>query len=205
YAIVGGVIGGLVVLVATILVIFCFRRRGRGNKALIDLDAAPTVDPFVLTDVQQCDAEPPSSSKRPTLRATGSSVPAGIPTHQSGIGHSDTNDITDDGLSAPPPTDPSSTAFSPEALKPSRPQVSRAQQTQLILMDDQADFVNSLQSNNVLVAAIARVMESMMAGERRSAMEGYAAALESPHTTLGMTRSWLHRLAMTTLLAGSKT
>ncbi|KAF9232916.1 hypothetical protein BU15DRAFT_54534, partial [Melanogaster broomeanus] len=40
------------------------------------------------------------------------------------------------------------------------------------LTDDQADFVNSLHANNVPATAIARVIERMMAGERRPTMEG---------------------------------
>ncbi|KAF9241348.1 hypothetical protein BU15DRAFT_60973 [Melanogaster broomeanus] len=100
----------------------------------------------------------------------------GLPAHQLGIGHSNTSDSINGGLSTPPHTDPSSNTLSSEALEPSRPQAPSVQQTQPILTDDQADFVNSLHANNVLAAAIVRVLESMMARERRPAIEGYAAA-----------------------------
>jgi hypothetical protein len=49
-----------------------------------------------------------------------------------------------------------------------------------MLTDDQADFVNSLYTNNVPAAAIARVIERMMAGERRPAVEGYASGYLQP-------------------------
>ncbi|KAF9232912.1 hypothetical protein BU15DRAFT_80690 [Melanogaster broomeanus] len=172
--VVGGVVGGLVALVMITLIIFRFRRRGRGNRATIRLDTEPTVEPFAPIDVQQHDADQPS--KHPTLQTTGSTVPAGLPPHQSGIGHSSTSGIINGGLSTHPHTDPSFDTFSPEALEPSQPRAPRVQQTQPILTDDQADFVNSLHANHVPAAAIARVMERMMAGERRPAIEGYAAA-----------------------------
>ncbi|KAF9232913.1 hypothetical protein BU15DRAFT_80693 [Melanogaster broomeanus] len=173
-AIVGSVVGGLVALLAITLIIFRFRRRGRSNRATIHVDSEPTVEPFVPTDVQERDAEPPS--KHPMLQTIGWTAPAGLPPHQLGIGHSNTSDATNGGLSAPPPTDPSTNAFSPGASEPPRPQARRVQQVQPILTDDQADFVNSLHANNVPAAAIARVMERMMAGEQRPAIEGYAAA-----------------------------
>ncbi|KAF9232918.1 hypothetical protein BU15DRAFT_67043 [Melanogaster broomeanus] len=179
YVIVGGVVGGLVALVATILVIFRFRWRGRGNRATGDPDAEPKLGPFVQTDVQQRDAELPSGSKHPRLQITASSMPARLPAHQPGVGHSSTSDGTNGGQSAPPYTDPSSNALSSEALEPARTHTRRVPQTQPILTDDQADFVNSLHANNVLAAAIMRVMESMMAGEERPAIEGCAAALGS--------------------------
>ncbi|KAF9232910.1 hypothetical protein BU15DRAFT_67037 [Melanogaster broomeanus] len=139
--IVGGVVGGLVALVVVIiLVILRFRRRGHGNRATIDPDAEPKVEPFIQTDSQQRDAGPPSGSKRPALQVTGSSVRSALPAHQLGIGPFERS--------------------------------LRVQQTQPILTDDQADFVNSLHANNVLAAAIARVMQSMMAAERRPAIEG---------------------------------
>ncbi|KAF9232917.1 hypothetical protein BU15DRAFT_80695 [Melanogaster broomeanus] len=168
-AIVGG-FGALVALVAIMLVIFRFRRRGHGNRATIDPDA----EPFVPTDVQQRDAEPPSN--HPTLQITDSSVPAALPAHQLGIENSNTSNLSNGGLSAPPHTDPSSNAFSSEASESSRHQARRVEQTQPILTDDQADFVNSLHANSVPATAIARVIERMMAGERRPNTEGYAAA-----------------------------
>ncbi|KAF9232919.1 hypothetical protein BU15DRAFT_14159, partial [Melanogaster broomeanus] len=45
----------------------------------------------------------------------------------------------------------------------SAPEPPRAQQTHPVLTDDQADFVNNLYANNVPAAAIARVLERMMA------------------------------------------
>lgn len=42
-----------------------------------------------------------------------------------------------------------------------------------MLTDDQADFVNNLYTNNVPAAAIARVIERMMAGERQPVVDGY--------------------------------
>ncbi|KAF9232911.1 hypothetical protein BU15DRAFT_11718, partial [Melanogaster broomeanus] len=54
---------------------------------------------------------------------------------------------------------------SPSHTTPSAgaPQPPCARQTHPMLTDDQADFVNTLCTNNVPAAAVARVMERMMA------------------------------------------
>ncbi|KAF9225063.1 hypothetical protein BS17DRAFT_879796 [Gyrodon lividus] len=187
-ALVSGVIGGLVALVAIILAILCFRRRRRGNR-----DNKPTIEPFVPADVQQ-QRNAEWYSNPLTLQTT--SPPTGLPTSRSqerltssassppprksqmGIMDPNTNTVIDGSLSSRSQTSPSSNGYSADSSEPSRPR--RIQQTHPMLTDDQADFVNNLYTNNVPAAAIARVIERMMAGERRPAVEGYARGYLQP-------------------------
>ncbi|KIJ16587.1 hypothetical protein PAXINDRAFT_168653 [Paxillus involutus ATCC 200175] len=189
-AIVGGVIGGLLALVAIVLAIVFFRRRRRGNRGDADLDSEPKIEPFLPPDAEQQrerysntaasqsasspTAFPRSRSQEPLM---GSASPPLLRKSQMGLMNPNTSAIPEGGLSTPSHRTPSSNATSADSSEPPRP---RIQQTHPMLTDDQADFVNSLYTNNVPAAAIARVIERMMAGERRPAVEGYASGYLQP-------------------------
>ncbi|KAF8551860.1 hypothetical protein OG21DRAFT_1466622 [Imleria badia] len=183
-AIVGGVVGGLGALVALLLALFYFRRRRPGAPRFsANLDAEPRIEPFFSADSLY-----PQGSQRQTVvtavpttesLVTGT-VSAHAPPHstssgssrreksQLGITNPSMSQIARSNVTSPSQAGGLSSTYSPsEASRP------RIQQTHPMLTDDQADFVNNLYTNNVPTAAIARVIERMIAGERQPAVDGY--------------------------------
>lgn len=177
-AIVGGVIGGVVAL-AVLLAIYRWRNR-RAQKPSIDLDAEPKIEPF-LTDQPYYPGSKRYSSAPQLLKTEGvvagaHASPHAAPSRSSlreksrtAIANPSVSQIASANSTSPTRAG-SSSAYSPGSSEVSRP---RIQQEHPMLTDDQADFVNNLYANNVPAAAIARVIERMIAGERQPVVDGY--------------------------------
>ncbi|KAF8443763.1 hypothetical protein L210DRAFT_3532158 [Boletus edulis BED1] len=146
-AMVGVALGAMAGLIALLLVFFYLCRRRREPQRLsMDLDADIRRRPDVTAH--------PTTEKRMT-GTVGTHVPF----------RSESS-----GLSV---TSPEQTGSHKIPAGPSEITCPRIQQRHSTLTDDQADFVNNLYRNNVPAPAIARVIERMMAGERRPSVDRF--------------------------------
>ncbi|KAG8216214.1 hypothetical protein J3R82DRAFT_8247 [Butyriboletus roseoflavus] len=189
-AIVGGVLGGLVALCA-VLAIFYLRRRRRHKpqRLSMDLNAEPKTEPFFSADSLY--QQPATTTAGPYTGVSGRLTTENLVTGavstlappQSTSSGSSRPEKSQLGITNPNQSAShvaagtttgtwagSSSTYAPGSSDTSR---ARIQQTNAMLSDDQADFVNNLYANNVPAGAIARVIERMMAGEREPAVDGY--------------------------------
>ncbi|KAF8128429.1 hypothetical protein EV363DRAFT_423432 [Boletus edulis] len=158
-AMVGVALGAMAGLIALLLVFFYLCRRRREPQRLsMDLDADIRVEPFSADSLYY--QRRPDVTAHPTTekRMTGT-----VGTHVPFRSESS-------GLSV---TSPEQTGSHKIPAGPSEITCPRIQQRHSTLTDDQADFVNNLYRNNVPAPAIARVIERMMAGERRPSVDRF--------------------------------
>jgi hypothetical protein len=191
-AIVGGVVGGIALIIAGIIAFLLIRRRRKGQET-IDLNSEDEITAYLPPSNQSRStnvAEVGRNSVRnadslasipliPNRRAfssdqTPGSVPSGqdtiypftsSPSNSSGTQDRKTRLVLSNDIPNPPGIELATYAdqgrqFSPET--PLLPQ-SSGRDMSPSLSDEQADFINSLYNNNVPAAAIARVMERMLA------------------------------------------
>ena len=169
--IVGGVLGGVALVIIGVLAVLFLRRKKRQNK--VDLTAETEVrpfDPHALYDPPYQSSHRPGSGRN-TMHNSSSpplvpnrrhpsidqvNVIAPFPSSQGssssrrdrkqllGLSNDSSSPLPDDSQSAPSSTSPRGD------IPPT-------------LTDEQADFINGLYNNNVPAAAVARVMERMLA------------------------------------------
>ncbi|KAG6376700.1 hypothetical protein JVT61DRAFT_1716 [Boletus reticuloceps] len=178
-AMVGVALGALAGLIALLLVFFYLCRRRREPQRLsMNLDADIRIEPFSADSLYyEWPERRPDVTEHPTTEnlmtgTVGTHAPfrsesSGLSGEKSqlGVTHTDTTQIVDSTVT--PPGSHKTPASPSEITCP------RIQQTYPTLTDDQADFVNNLYTNNVPAPAIARVIERMMAGERRPSVDRF--------------------------------
>ncbi|KAH7928206.1 hypothetical protein BV22DRAFT_1044868 [Leucogyrophana mollusca] len=192
-AVVGGVVAGIAVIVAAVFALMFFRRRKRSGNQMVDLHSEPKVtpyDPYAAYDPPPHSTSPTARTIADTLSTTsilspnrrnenGDVTQARLPpTPTPFTSSASSSSIPQDRksrLALANDVDGTSAAFSAGHAAGPAPSVSQsssepAQSPQTArqalspsLTDEQADFINSLYNNNVPAAAIARVMERMLA------------------------------------------
>lgn len=178
----GGVVGGVVIIGLALAALLWYRRRSRSqptsrfdervaadglSQAFYNSPSSELPISIVPLHADEISSSPPETtpqpfSATPATKEAGSAislVSGGLPTSK----HIYTETVlTPDGL----------LIMSPGTVRSDAGSGSAPSASAVGLTDEQADFVNSLHVNNVPPAAIARVMNRMLAGAAPSSMRG---------------------------------
>ena len=188
--IVGGVLGGIALVLISVIAL-CLRRKKRQNKINLSTDADPRpFDPHALYDPPYTGAQSahsPDIGHNTTQNSTSPSSPPLVPNRR----HPSVEQISGPNVISPFPSSQGSSSsgrdrkrllevsndgsslgqFSPDDGRPAPSSTSPRSDIPQSLTDEQADFITGLYNNDVPAAAVARVIERMLADRHAGVRE----------------------------------